>query len=242
MNSEIISTSQIKSAKPKFGAIRWLIRETCGNLILIGILFGVVGRWNWWMGWALSGIYIIWSATTAILILPVNPEMLAERSRPHADTKNWDKMILGVMGLLMIAEYVIASLDVHLSWSPQLPLYLQVIGLVMAIIGYDVLLVWAMVSNAFFVATVRIQKDRRQAVVSNGPYRFIRHPGYLGTLLLHWGVPLMLNSLWAFIPAGLITLVLVIRTFLEDKTLLAELPGYIEYAGRVRYRLFPGIW
>jgi len=242
MNSEIISTSQIKSAKPKFGAIRWLIRETCGNLILIGILFGVVGRWNWWMGWALSGIYIIWSATTAILILPVNPEMLAERSRPHADTKKWDKMILGVMGLLMIAEYVIASLDVRLIWSPQLPFYLQVIGLVMAIIGYDVLLVWAMVSNAFFVATVRIQKDRRQAVVSNGPYRFIRHPGYLGTLLLHWGVPLMLNSLWAFIPAGLITLVLVIRTFLEDKTLLAELPGYIEYAGRVRYRLLPGIW
>ncbi|MDD5540766.1 MAG: isoprenylcysteine carboxylmethyltransferase family protein, partial [Candidatus Marinimicrobia bacterium] len=130
----------------------------------------------------------------------------------------------------------------HLSWSPQLPLYLQVIGLVMAIIGYDVLLVWAMVSNAFFVATVRIQKDRSQIVVSRGPYRFIRHPGYLGTLLLHWGVPLMLNSLWAFIPAGLITLVLVIRTFLEDKMLQAELPGYKEYAGRVRYRLLPGIW
>jgi len=237
-----MNTNPTKRSKLEIGAIRWLIRETCGNLILIGILFGVVGHCDWWMGWALSAIYIIWSATTAILILPVNPEMLAERSHPHEDTKKWDKIVLGTMGLLMVAEYVVASLDVRQSWSMQLPLYLQIIGLGMAIIGYDVLLVWAMVSNAFFIATVRIQKERRQTVVSDGPYRFVRHPGYLGTLLLHLGVPFMLNSLWALIPAGLVTLVLIIRTILEDKTLYCELSGYKEYAEIVRYRLIPGIW
>ncbi|GAB4160393.1 MAG: isoprenylcysteine carboxylmethyltransferase family protein [Candidatus Promineifilaceae bacterium] len=194
------------------------------------------------MGWALSGIYIVWSASTAILILPVNPAMLAERARPHADKRKWDMALLATMGVLMVAQYVIASLDVRLSWSPPLPLALQIMGLVIAVVGYDFLLVWAMASNAFSVATVRIQTERQHTVVSTGPYRYVRHPGYLGALLLHWGAPFMLNSLWALIPAGMLTLVLLVRTALEDKTLLAELPGYQAYAAKVRYRLLPGIW
>jgi protein-S-isoprenylcysteine O-methyltransferase Ste14 len=218
------------------------VRETLGNLILIAILFGVVGRWNWRMGWALSGIYILWTAFTAILILPINPAMLAERSHPHADTRKWDIALMGAAGFLMVAEYVIASLDVRLSWSPQLSLTLQALGFAIAVFGYDFLLVWAMVSNAFFVTTVRIQTERQHTVVSNGPYRYVRHPGYLGNLLLHWGVPFMLNSLWAIIPASILTLVLIARTALEDKTLYTELSGYKEYAERVRYRLLPGVW
>ena len=237
-----MNTNSTQDSKVRIGAIRWLVRETLGNLILIAILFGIVGRWDWWMGWALSVIYILWTVSTAILILPVNPAMLAERARPHADVKKWDMALLGAMGLLMVAEYAIASLDVRWSWSPPLPLVLQGIGLVVAILGYDFLLVWAMVSNAFFVATIRIQTDRQHSVASSGPYRYVRHPGYLGTLLLHLGVPFMLNSLWAIIPAIMLTLVLIARTALEDKTLHAELSGYKEYAERVRYRLLPGLW
>jgi protein-S-isoprenylcysteine O-methyltransferase Ste14 len=237
-----MNTISTQDPRVRRGAIRWLVRETLGNLILIAILFGIVGRWDWWMGWALSGVYIIWTALTAILILPVNPEMLAERARPHPDTKKWDVVLLGLMGLFMVAQYVIASLDVRFSWSPQFPMALQIIGLIAAVVGNDILLVWAMVSNSFFVATVRIQTERGQTVVSGGPYRYVRHPGYLAALLLHLGVPFMLNSLWALIPAVLIALVLVVRTKLEDETLQAELPGYKEYAERVRYRLVPGIW
>lgn len=224
------------------GAIRWLLRETLGNIILILLLFGVVGRWNWWAGWALSAIYIIWSLSTAILILPVNPAMLAERARPHPDRRTWDTVLLSAMGLLMLAEYVVASLDERLGWSPPLPLGAQVAGLIVAAIGYDVLLPWAMASNAYFVATVRIQQERGQSVASNGPYRYVRHPGYLGTTLLHLAVPFLLDSPWAVIPGVMAAAVLVARTALEDRTLRAELDGYAEYAERVRYRLLPGVW
>ena len=237
-----MSLNSTQDPKVRTGAIRWLVRETLGNLMLIAILFGIVGRWNWWMGWALSAIYILWTVSTAVLILPINPAMLAERARPHVDKRKWDTVLLGMMGLMMVVEYVIASLDVRLGWSPQLPLTLQVIGLVAAIVGNDILLVWSMASNAFFVATVRIQTDRQHTVVSSGPYRYVRHPGYLGSLLLHLGVPFMLNSLWAIIPAAVVALVVIVRTMLEDKTLNAELPGYKEYAERVRYRLLPGVW
>lgn len=237
-----MNTNSQQDSKIKKGAIRWLVRETLGNLILIAILFGIVGRWDWWMGWALSGMYILWSAATAILILPVNPAMLVERAHPHKDSKRWDMVLLSLMGILMIVEYVTASLDVRLGWSPQFPLALQIIGLIVAILGHDFLLVWAMVSNAFFVATVRIQTDRQHTVTSNGPYRFVRHPGYLGAILLHLGTPFMLNSLWAIIPASLTILVLIVRTILEDKALQTELPGYLEYAERVRYRLISGVW
>lgn len=102
-----MNTNSTQDSKVKIGAVRWLVRETLGNLILIAILFGIVGRWNWWMGWALSAIYIFWSVSTAILILPINPAMLAERARPHADTRKWDMALMAAMGLLMVAKHAI---------------------------------------------------------------------------------------------------------------------------------------
>jgi protein-S-isoprenylcysteine O-methyltransferase Ste14 len=231
-----------RELKIRNGAISWLARETLMNLILIAILFGIVGRWDWWMGWAFSGIYIGWSVFTAVLILPRNPAMLAERAHLHADRRTWDIALIAAMALMMTAEYVVASLDVRLGWSPQFPLIVQFTGLLVAILGYDVLLVWAMVSNAFFVSTFRIQTERHHTVAIGGPYRFIRHPGYLGIVLFHLAVPFMLNSLWALIPAGVITIIFIIRMLLEDRTLHAELTGYKEYAARVRHRLLPSVW
>jgi protein-S-isoprenylcysteine O-methyltransferase Ste14 len=237
-----MNTITTPDSKVRRGATRWLARETLGNLILIAMLFGIVGRWNWWNGWVLSAIYILWSASCAILILPVNPTMLAERARPHADKRKWDTVLLGLMGAFMICEYILASLDVRLDWSSQMPLVVQLIGLLAAVLGQDVLLVWSMASNAFFVATFRIQTDRQHAVASDGPYRYVRHPGYLSAILMHLGIPFLLNSLWAIIPGVLVAVVLTIRTAVEDKTLQAELPGYVEYTHRVRYRLIPGVW
>ena len=235
-------SAAIQDPDVRRGAFRWLRRETLGNLILIAILFGIVGRWDWWNGWAMSAIYIVWSVATGILIMPRHPEMLAERARPHPGTKKWDKTLLGLMGVFMLVEYIVACLDVRWGWSGPLPLGVQLAGLVVAILGYDVLLVWSMAVNAFFVATVRIQEERGQSVVSDGPYRFARHPGYTGTILFHLAAAPLLGSLWALIPAVLASAVLVVRTQMEDQTLQAELRGYAEYAARVRYRLVPGLW
>lgn len=237
MSTEISSPP----AKSKKTALRWLVRETSGNLFLIALLFGFAGSWSWWNGWALSVVYILWTLGTVIFILPVNPEMLAERSRPK-DMKTWDKILLTLMGIFMMALYVIAALDFRLGWTPDLPLWVQIAGVLVAVLGYDIILVWSMVVNAFFVATVRIQTDRDQQVISHGPYAFVRHPGYLGTILMNIAAPFLLNSLLALLPALGVAAVLAVRTRLEDDTLQAELPGYQEYTQKVRYRLFPGLW
>ena len=231
-----------EGGKAKSGAARWLVRETVGNLVLIALLFGLVGRWDWWNGWAMSAIYLLWSLGSIVFILPVNPQMLAERSRPKAGSKKWDVAMVGLMGLFAIAMYVAGCLDIRFGWAPQFPFYAQIVGTAVAVIGYDVLLIWSMTANAFFTTIVRIQTERRHTVASGGPYRFVRHPGYVGTILFYLGTPFLFGSQWALIPAALAAAVLVARTALEDKTLQAELPGYREYAERVRYRLVPGIW
>lgn len=237
-----MTTPALQDPQVKKGAARWLLRETFGNLILIAILFGLVGRWDWWPGWALSAVYILWSLGTLIFIMPVNPAMLAERARPNRDTRRWDVTLLTLMGVWLLVTYVVACLDARWGWSPPLPLWVQLLGLALAVCGYDVLLVWAMVVNAFFVALVRIQTEREHRVTSSGPYRIVRHPGYLGTIICYLGTPLLLGSLWALLPALLAVASLVARTALEDRALHAELPGYPEYAARVRYRLLPGVW
>lgn len=231
-----------QTAKVKTGAIRWLVRETLGNLILLAMLFGIVGYWDWWNGWAMSATYLLWTAGSIIFILPVNPQMLAERSRPQPGSKKWDMFMVGTMGIFVLITYVIACLDVRFGWAQPFPLWVQVAGVVVAVFGYDILLIWSMAANAFFTAIVRIQTDRQHTVVSSGPYRFVRHPGYVAALLFYLATPFLLGSTWSVLPALLTAIVLVIRTALEDKTLQAELPGYREYAGRVRFRLLPGVW
>ncbi len=233
---------QNASVPNKKVAVRWLIRETVGNLILVALLFGIVGRLDWWNGWAMSAVYLLWSIACIVFILPVNPQMLAERSRPQKGSKRWDAVLVAIMGVFMLAAYVLACLDVRLGWSPALPGWVQIAGAVFAVLGYDFLVIWSMAANAFFSAIVRIQSNRQHTVATGGPYRFVRHPGYVGTILFHLAAPFLLNSRWALIPAVLAAGTLVLRTALEDRTLQAELPGYKEYAGRVRYRLLPGIW
>ncbi len=224
------------------GVTRWLIREIVGSLFAAAILFGSAGRLDWAMGWALVGVYLVWTLATALTVIPTNPGMLVERTGPKAGTKKWDMAILGVIGVAEIAKYVVAGLDLRGGWSSQIPQSLQLAGLVMAALGQDVLLTWSMAANAFFAQTVRIQEDRSHTVVTDGPYRYVRHPGYAGGLLFQIGTPLMLGSVWAFIPTGLVALLTIVRTALEDRTLHEELDGYREYAARVRYRLLPGVW
>jgi protein-S-isoprenylcysteine O-methyltransferase Ste14 len=235
------TSTSIKQTETKRDVVRWLIRETMGVLMLVAILFLSAGRWDWWMGWALVGITALWIGGTALVVIPRNPELLAERVGPRKGAKTWDTVIMSVVGLNMVAKYIVAGLDVRYGWTTSLSLSLQIAALIITALGYA-LVVWATAANAFFSQIVRIQKERGHTVVASGPYRFVRHPAYVGTILFELASSVMLGSWWALIPGGFSALLLVVRTTLEDKTLQAELDGYTEYAEHTRYRLLPGVW
>jgi protein-S-isoprenylcysteine O-methyltransferase Ste14 len=200
-------------------------------------------RWGWWEAWVYGILSVLGFVVSRLLAARRHPDLIAERSRTmqHGNAQPWDKKLAPLMGLSGILVLVIAGLDVRLGWSPAFSLPVKILALVLIVGGY-VLSSYALIENRFFSDTVRLQTDRGQQVVSSGPYRWMRHPGYAGALLIYLGTPLFLDSALAFLPIVLIFGLYVIRTALEDGFLQEELEGYRDYAKRVRYRLFPGIW
>jgi protein-S-isoprenylcysteine O-methyltransferase Ste14 len=221
--------------------LRFALRETMGTVFAGVALFWSAGRINWWPGWVVVGILMVWIIATAIVILRVNPDLLAERLGPKKGAKPWDTAILGVVGVMTLARLIVAGLDYRFGWTGGFPLTLQIVALVVSVLGYG-LVVWATASNAFFSQIVRIQSERGHAVATGGPYQWVRHPAYIGAILFELTVSVLLASWWAFIPGVLNTILFVFRTALEDRTLQNELTGYAEYASQVRFRLLPGIW
>lgn len=194
------------------------------------------------MGWAYVGVFFAFDVATALALMPRHPELLIERSTIREGNKGWDKVILRLAaGYLPMAAWLVAGLDERYGWSPQILPGLEIGALAVVVIGFGVT-VWAMAANAFFSVVVRIQDDRGHAVASGGPYRYVRHPGYVGAILLTVGAPIMLGSWWALVPSVLSALLYVVRTALEDQTLQRELDGYKEYTQQTRYRLLPGVW
>ena len=216
-----------------------LLKGALGGLWLGTFLFIAAGRLDWPMAWVYTGISIV---DAILLLLIVSPELMRERTHPKADAKAWDRVsarLTGPLGSAVIL--VVAGLDKRFGWSAQVPLAVQFVGLAVFVFGMG-LMTWAMAVNKYFSLVVRIQKDRGHTVVAGGPYRYARHPGYVGGIMFQLGTPLLLGSLWTLIPAWLTALLLVVRTALEDRTLLNELEGYREYAQQTRYRLVPGVW
>lgn len=210
-------------------------------LILAAILFISSGRPDWYMAWVYLAIFAIGVTINAAFLTRVSPELIAERARVRTNARRWDKVLGTLWGILSLVALLIAGLNVRFGWPPQILLKLQLVAVVFVSLG-SALASWAMISNAFFAGTVRIQEERGHTTVSEGPYRFVRHPGYAGWIVSGIALAVMLGSLWALIPAVLAALALVVRTALEDRTLMEELDGYGDYARRVRYRLVPGIW
>jgi protein-S-isoprenylcysteine O-methyltransferase Ste14 len=221
--------------------LRFAFREIMGIAFVGVALFWSAGRVDWWSGWAMVAILLGWILTTAIVILRINPDLLAERLGPGKGAKSWDTAIMGIVGMASLARLIVAGLDQRYAWTGDFPLALQIGALVACVLGYTVV-VWATASNAFFSQIVRIQAERAHAVATGGPYRVVRHPAYVGTILFELAAPILLASWWAFIPGVLNAILFVIRTDLEDRTLQTELIGYADYAHQVRYRLVPSIW
>ena len=200
-------------------------------------------QWDWWEAWVYAFITIFGFIISRYLAARRHPDLLAERARflDHQDAKPWDKILSPLVGVGGGLLPLVAGLDALYGWSPPFSMPAKIMALIIILAGYA-LGSYALMANRYFSGMVRIQTDRGHHVVSGGPYRWLRHPGYAGAILTYLATPVFLDSRWALVPAIFLSAVLVIRTNLEDKTLQEELDGYPEYAAQVRYRLLPGVW
>lgn len=211
------------------------------NAISGAALFVSAGTLHWLRGWIYFGMHVVLVFGSGILIYKANPEVVAARGRIPQDAKTFDKVILCIYMLLLLATMVVAGLDaVRFRWAP-LPFATLCLGIPLAILAV-VPALWALMVNPFAEAAVRIQKDRGHVVVTKGPYQYVRHPMYVGVILTGFEAPLVLGSAYAFVLAVATLVLFLIRTALEDRTLRNELPGYAEYARHTRYRLVPRVW
>jgi protein-S-isoprenylcysteine O-methyltransferase Ste14 len=204
----------------------------------------ITSRWNWWEAWILAAISFFGFIISRYLAKRKNPGILAERasSFQNKEAKPWDKFLAPMMALGGLFVPLIAGLDIRFDWSAEpFSLPIKITALIVLLLAY-VFSSWAMIENAYFSGTVRIQTERGHTVCNSGPYRYLRHPGYVGAIWSYLAMPIILDSNWAFIPVVLLLVISIIRTKLEDQTLQAELPGYRDYASKVKFRLFPGIW
>jgi protein-S-isoprenylcysteine O-methyltransferase Ste14 len=210
-------------------------------IALMAILLISAGRWDYWQAWCLTGLSMILLAVNLVLMRNA-PDVINERLAPGKGGKNWDKLLVSTVSLLTVFSMIIGGLDSgRYGWSPIFNWLLYGLFFFLYILG-QALFFWSMKTNRFFSSLVRIQKDRDHKVCQEGPYQFVRHPGYLGWIIYTILTPLILGSLWGLIPQGMAFILMLVRTQLEDDTLRKELPRYIEYTNKVKYRLVPGIW
>lgn len=231
-------TTQTKLMTPKI-----IVRLAIVLLVVPLAPMIISGVWDWWEAWAYALINILGFIVSRMLAARRNPDILAERARSMEmqDAKPWDKILSPMLAFGALIILIVAGADKGFGWTTPFSLNAKIVSLIAILLGY-VFGSWALIENKFFSGVVRIQTDRGHHVVTTGPYRIVRHPGYAGALWTYIAMPILFDSLWAFIPTVLLIGVLVLRTSLEDRTLQAELPGYKEFTQQTRYRLLPGIW
>ncbi|AZD01872.1 isoprenylcysteine carboxylmethyltransferase family protein [Pseudomonas chlororaphis] len=210
-------------------------------LALLGLIFLPAGTLAWWPGWIFLAVMTLGFGVSALVLARVNPVIYRARSRVQVGTQSWDKKLLAIILPAMAAVLPVAALDAGRLHGSAVPAWVVLAGYLAVLAGIAVT-GWAQAVNPFFEPGVRIQSERHQRVIDSGPYRFVRHPGYLAALGLFFGMALALGSFWALVPAALAAALLVLRTLWEDQLLQAELPGYADYCQRVRWRLVPGLW
>lgn len=203
----------------------------------------ISGRWDWGEAWTYAVIWILGFVVSRLLAVRRHPDILVERARftQHTNAEPWDKLLAPLVGVGSGFIPLVAGFDARFGWSSPFGGPAKAAALIVILAGY-VVASYALIENRFFSGIVHIQTDRDHRVVSTGPYRWVRHPGYVGAMLTYLATPVFLDSAWAFVPVAVLGVALVVRTRLEDRTLQEQLPGYREYAGRVRYRLVPGVW
>ena len=211
-------------------------------LLMAAVMFLSAGTFRWPHGLLFLAVFLFLTLVAMAWLWRVNSEIFVARRRLTGQgTKGWDLALLLILLASFLATLIVGGLDDgRFHWAPAPP-WAVLLGYALLVVGY-LGTGWAQAVNRHFEPSVRIQSDRDHHVITTGPYAYVRHPGYIFGIILTFGVALALGSLWALLPAVLVVIALAIRTNLEDATLRRELPGYEEFAVRVRYKWIPGIW
>jgi protein-S-isoprenylcysteine O-methyltransferase Ste14 len=229
---------------PKTQVVRAAVGFVLYLLLAPGLLFLFGGTLAWPMAWLYFVLALAGALGSRLIVWRRSPDLLRERARfaeaEHAEP--WDRLLVLVVAIVGPAlTSIVAGIDHRADWGPGVPAVVQVLASLLVAAGFG-LGTWAMVENRFFSAVVRIQQDRGHRVVTGGPYRWVRHPAYAGGILAFLAFPLMVDAVWALLPALTVVAAIVVRTAFEDRTLIEKLPGYTDYAGHTRHRLLPGVW
>lgn len=218
------------------------VRFVIGIVVMSAAFFGSAGTLDWPEAWLYMIFQFSFSAALSVWLKRHNPDLLKDRMtflKPSA--RGWDKAILWISTVVFIPYLLLPGLDaIRYQWT-SVPLIVKVVGFI-GVVATLLLISWVMRENPYLSRIVEIQKERGHRVITTGPYRYVRHPMYVGVIILFFCIPLALGSLLTLISGALLTALVVIRTHFEDKTLHSELEGYKEYSEKVRYRLVPGIW
>jgi protein-S-isoprenylcysteine O-methyltransferase Ste14 len=244
-----MSVNKHQSAPVPRGAGKALTGKIVAAFLVVvllppAIMFVAAGRYDWWEAWAMVAVLVVTTLVSRAILIVKYPDLALERARwtQGQDSKDWDRKLMPIVALYgPFLMWLTAGLDKRFDATSPLPLALELAAFAVVIAGY-LFSTWAMITNRFFSSVFRIQTDREHAVVTGGPYRLVRHPGYAGGFVGYLATPIALGTLWVYLPALLTVVAVVVRTYLEDQALQAELPGYVEYTQRTRYRLLPGIW
>jgi protein-S-isoprenylcysteine O-methyltransferase Ste14 len=213
-------------------------------ILFPAIIILLSGNLAWTEGWIFSIWFDVMMLSNMIYMYKKNPTLLSERltAQGSHNQKTWDRYILASLFILAVFWLIAMPLDAQiLGLSPRFPLFIKIISCLLLLPALY-LLIEATIANPYLSTVVRIQSDRQQKVISTGVYGVVRHPQYLGIIMLLIGGPLLLESIIAIIIGMCIALILIIRINGEEKMLIEELDGYIEYMQKVKYRLLPYIW
>lgn len=217
---------------------RRIVQVVFAQVVVAAVLFVSAGTLAW--GWA--WVYVI----TAIVLVAINAlvlprDVIAERGRRKENVKQWDKVMSVLLSVTSLLIFLVAGLEYRLVGPATYAVWIHLAALALLVAG-QLFFTWAMTANHFFSTRVRLQSERGHTVATGGPYRYVRHPGYLGMTVANMSVPVLLGSLWALLPATLMVVVIVVRTAFEDRMLQAELAGYSDFAQKTHYRLIPYVW
>ncbi|MBB4392520.1 MULTISPECIES: isoprenylcysteine carboxylmethyltransferase family protein [unclassified Bradyrhizobium] len=221
---------------------RLLLQNTITTAAMGALLFASAGTLRWPSAWVFLATCTLLGPLCGWWLYRIDPALLAERLRPvlQKDQPAADKLFMSVFVVAMLAWLVLIGVDRRLQ-SSDMPVALQAFGLAL-FLASTLFTMWVFRENSFAAPVVKLQAERAQRVISTGPYAHVRHPMYSGMVLFFAGVPLLLGSWWGLVMVPILVLLFAIRIGIEERTLREGLPGYDDYAARVRYRLMPGVW